>query len=155
VIRVPADQVFRAVDVAAPVSLVFRWLCQLRVAPYSYDWVDNHGRRSPAHLVHGLDQLAVGQQFMSIFRLVAFDDRRSITLASTTRTFGRVAVTYRVDARSTNRSRIVVKAIFTPPDRPHGALLRWLLPPGDLIMMRRQLVRLRSLAERDAYAVVH
>jgi hypothetical protein len=92
---------------------------------------------------------------MTIFRLVAFDDHRSITLASSTRTFGRVAVTYRVDPRNKNRSRLVVKAIFTPPNQPHGALIRWLLPPGDMIMMRRQLVRLKNLAERDAAAVLH
>ena len=40
-----ADHVmFRAVDVAAPIEVTFRWLCQLRAAPYSYDKLDNLGR---------------------------------------------------------------------------------------------------------------
>ena len=49
----PDRVVFRGVDIAAPAALVFRWLCQLRAAPYSYDWVDNFGRRSPRRSSRG------------------------------------------------------------------------------------------------------
>jgi hypothetical protein len=82
----PDGVLFRAVDIAAPSALVFRWLCQLRVAPYSYDWIDNFGRRSPRRLIDGLDQLEVGQRFI-IFRLASFEPGRSITLDSTTALF--------------------------------------------------------------------
>src|SRR5947209_4001933 len=104
-----ADAVyFRAIDVNAPAPVVFRWLCQLRVAPYSYDWIDNGGQRSPRQLTPGSDRLETGQRVMRIFRLTAFEQDRHITVAidphRPTTLFGEVAVTYAV-----RPGRLVVK----------------------------------------------
>jgi hypothetical protein len=145
-----ADQaLFRAVDVEAPVAVTFRWLCQLRAAPYSYDLVDNLGRRSPQHLTPGLDRLEAGQRVMTIFRLASFEPGRSLTVVHRGRLFGRVACTYRADALSASRSRIVVKFLVAYPGRLRAPLMRLALPPGDLVMMRRQLLNLKGLAERE------
>jgi hypothetical protein len=146
----PHRVVFRAVDVIAPAPIVFRWLCQLRVAPYSYDWIDNLGRRSPRRLVPGLEHLAVGQRLATIFRLVSFEEGRSITISSNTMLFGRVAGTYRVDPVDDNRSRLVVKLAFSGRRGLHDLVLRLVLPAGDLVMMRKQLLTFKALAERDA-----
>jgi hypothetical protein len=142
--------VFRAVDVEAPAGHVFRWVCQLRAAPYSYDWVDNFGRRSPRELTEGLDRLEVGQRFMTIFRLATFEEGRSVTLDVTTTLFGRVACTYRVVPSAPDRSRLVVKLLLAVPPGMRGWVTRHLLPAGDLVMMRKQLLTLKGLAERDA-----
>jgi hypothetical protein len=144
----PDCAMFRAVDVAAPASTTFRWLCQLRTAPYSYDKLDNFGRRSPQALTPGLERLAPGQRFQTIFELVEFEPGRSLTMVSSGRVFGRVACTYRADPAGESRSRIVVKVTADYPAGLHRPLMRFVLPPGDLLMMRRQLLNLKRLAER-------
>jgi hypothetical protein len=151
----PDRVLFRAVDISAPAALVIRWLCQLRVAPYSYDWIDNLGRRSPPQLTPGLDQLEVGQRFMTIFRLVSYEEGRSITLDSTTGLFGRVVTTYKALPSGTNRTRLVVKLAVLAPPGLLGLTMRPFLPAGDLVMMRKQLLTLKRLAERDGRGSEH
>jgi hypothetical protein len=137
-------RVHRATTVDAPASMVFRWLCQLKLAPYSYDLVDNLGRRSPRELVPGVECLAVGQRFMSIFSLASFAYDEHITLRSR-----RVAVTY-VVLSGEGSTRLVARVIFAAPGgRLGAALIGQALALGDLMMMRKQLLTLKALAERD------
>src|ERR1700681_1279646 len=105
------DAYFRAVDVAAPAGVLFRWLCQLRVAPYSYDWIDNLGRRSPASLTPGLERLSAGQAVMTIFELVEFELDRHLTilLRRASRIFGMVAVSYLIASPRPRHCRLLVK----------------------------------------------
>jgi hypothetical protein len=146
---------WRGVSVAAPPAIAFRWLCQLREAPYSYDWLDNGGRQSPRTLTPGLEQLAAGQIVMSIFRLDAFEDPVHITLATPAggrgaKLFGVLRVTYWVRPEARDRVRLLVKLrIAAAPGvlaRLRNAALAW----GDLVMMRRQLLNLKALAEAQA-----
>jgi hypothetical protein len=146
----PHQTCFRAIDVDAPAPLVWRWLCQLRAAPYSYDWIDHWGRRSPRQLTRGLDQLEVGQRVMSIFRLAAFERDRSITLHTPRSIFGELAVSYVVTPTADDRARITVKLMVRYPGR--WRFMRHVPPIGDWIMMRKQLRTLKKYAERDARA---
>ena len=137
----------RAVSVRAPVAVLYRWLCQLSVAPYSYDWIDNRGRPSPRDLLPGSDALEVGQRFLIILRLAAFERDDHLTLANR-----RTAVTYTTRA-APGGSRLLARMRFAPPGgRLGAALLGGPLAVGDLVMMRRQLLNLKALAERDAAA---
>ena len=143
-----ALRLHRAVSVAAPPAVVFRWLCQLKLAPYSYDLIDNLGRRSPRALVAGTERLTVGERFMSIFRLVSFRSDEHITLSTR-----RVAVTYAVRAEGAG-SRLLARVVYQPPGpRLRAVIQGWGLAVGDLVMMRKQLLTLKRLAERDARAM--
>ena len=149
---VHADEaVFRAIDVDAPAAVVFRWLCQLRVAPYSYDWIDNLGRQSPRQLTPGLENLARGQTVMGGFELVDFERDRHLTAVTRPSVldgvFGQFAVSYVVEPRGDTRARLVVKVLVRYGRGPIGWLTRGLFPWGDLVMMRKQLLNLKRLAE--------
>ena len=47
----PVMQAWRGVTVEASPDLLWPWVVQIKLAPYSYDWIDNLGRRSPQELV--------------------------------------------------------------------------------------------------------
>jgi hypothetical protein len=143
--------VHRAVDVDAPAELVFRWLCQLRVAPYSYDLIDNGGRRSPRRLTPGLDRLVVGQPVARMFHLASFHRPEQLTIDHRG-AFGRVVITYAVTPREAG-SHLLMRIRWNPPawPVPKGISTR-AMAVGDLVMARRQLLNFKRLAERDAAA---
>jgi hypothetical protein len=139
---------FRAVTVEATPPIVFRWLCQLKVAPYSYDLLDNGGRRSPQHLVPGLDRLVVGEP-IAIFELTSFAVDEHLTLRLLRHpVFGDAALSYVVRPGSApGTTRLVVKLVTVAARGVLGAVMRPILPTGDLVMMRRQLLNFKALAE--------
>ena len=147
--------VFRAIDISAPVEIVYRWLCQLRVAPYSYDLLDNLGRRSPRELTPGLEELEVGQRIMTIFHLASFARDRHLTIVCDgvgRKLLGNVSSTYAV-APSGEGSRLVLKLVAIPPvGGLFGAAYRRVMPWFDLLMMRKQFLTLKRLAEETAAA---
>ena len=150
-VRPGAELWLRAVDVEAPAERVFRWLCQLSVAPYSYDLLDNRGRRSPRTLTPGADELAVGQPMMTIFRLGELRPGVGFTLVPTAgarQAFGDFAITYEALDRGPGRARLLASlavAARTRVERVRRRALAW----GDLPMMRKQLLTLKELAERS------
>lgn len=159
--RLPCDELMpdavrldRAISIVASTAIVFAWLCQLRIAPYSYDLLDNTGRRSPRTRCAALTDLAVGQPFVRIFgrsyvfELASFAHDEHITLrprsGSVMSRFGSVSNTYAVRPDG-DGTRLHVRVLFDGP---------WLVGQSlalvNLLMMRKQLLVLKSLAERDA-----
>lgn len=151
-IPVPQDSLFRGVTIKASAATVFRWLCQMRVAPYSYDFIDNRGIQSPQQLTPGLDDLAIGQDVMTIFELADFERDQHLTIrikpnSLASRTFGDIACSYMIVPTAPNTCRLLVKLVAKYPGGIKGKVMQALLPWGDLVMMRRQLLNFKGLAE--------
>lgn len=144
----------RSVASSTSTDRLFLWLCQLRRAPYSYDWLDNFGRRSPSEADPALCELEMGQRVMTIFTLIDFEPAESITLRMNRgwprRTFGDLRLQYRAERMGEQSSRLSVVMWMPPIGRLFSRQRRYLLAWGDLIMMRKQLLVLRNLAENDA-----
>jgi hypothetical protein len=136
----PTLAAWRGVTVHATVGELWPWVVQVRLAPYSYDWIDNLGRRSP-QVVRDLAQPVVGETFTraagrSLGRVLAVDPPHSLT--------GRLAgtvISYVLRPQA-GRTRLLMKIVSELP-RP----LAPLLAVGDLVMARRQLLNWKQLAE--------
>ena len=151
----PCTPLYRGISVNASAETLFRWLCQMRVAPYSYDWIDNLGRRSPRKLIPNLDKLAIGQTLMTIFELTDFEQDRHLTLrlrphSAIARVWGECLVSYVIAPRTRNTCRLLVKLTIQFAPGPIHRLVRTFLAWGDMIMMRRQLLNFKVLAERTS-----
>ena len=64
----------RHIDIDTRAHHVFTWLSQLRVAPYSYDYLDNRGRRSPYFIVKNLPPLRINTHCLLAFHVYAFEE---------------------------------------------------------------------------------
>ena len=61
--------------------------------------------------------------------------------------FGALALTYQVEPRGDDASRLVCRMAIASPRGPLAWLRRELLTAGDLVMMRKQLLTLKERAE--------
>jgi hypothetical protein len=149
----PLVSYYRGVEVQAPKEVVFRWLCQIRIAPYSYDWFDNLGRQSPRELTPGLERLAVGQALLVMFRIVEFVENEHITVLGETFEWlagQKIAMTYRVVPCTSSSCRIITKlAAHHGPITFLNRIRREYNPIGELPLMRKQLLTIKKLAEKQ------
>jgi hypothetical protein len=140
-VAAPTLQVWRGVRIEAPATAVWPWVAQVRIAPYSYDWIDNRGRRSPRKLAD-LPEPRVGDRFTTargraVGRIVSVDPGRQLTGTIMGAFMSYVLVPQEADA-----TRLLLKVVASTA----GWAARG-LSVGDLIMARRQLLNLKQLAE--------
>jgi hypothetical protein len=132
------------VTVLAPAPAVWPWLRQLRVAPYSYDWLDNAGHRSPPTLLD-LPDPRPGDAFsrvagrFEVGRITSTEPGQHLTASILGALMSYVLVPHG------DATRLLLKIVL-PRRRWYGPALAL----GDLPMARRQLLNLKALAEREA-----
>lgn len=140
----PVLELWRGVTVRAAPSTVWAWVSQIRLAPYSYDWIDNLGRTSPREL-RDLPEPVVGASFTAAFggrpvgRILAVEPGRHLTGTI----MGAVMSYVLVPIDDGARTRLLLKVVARGP-----RITAALLSVGDLVMARRQLLNLAALAER-------
>jgi hypothetical protein len=139
----PVLQAWRGVTVDAGPDAVWPWLTQIRLAPYSYDWIDNCGRRSPREL-RGLPEPVVGEPFTAVASRPA---GRILSVTPGEQLTGRIigAVMSYVLVPQGGSTRLLLKIVMAK-----GRLIGPLVSVGDLVMARRQLLNFKRLAERSS-----
>jgi hypothetical protein len=150
----PAFRAWRGVTARAKPDLVWQWVAQIRLAPYSYDWIDNLGRRSPQEL-RGLPDPVVGEPFtcalggrrVGRIEMVSVGRQLTGTIMGAVMSYLVVPIErdVLVPIERDAETRLLLKIVT-----PGGRLTAPLLSVGDLIMARRQLLNLAALAERTA-----
>ncbi|WP_240742396.1 polyketide cyclase [Micromonospora zingiberis] len=126
----------------APAAVLWPWVTQIRLAPYSYDWIDNLGRRSPRQLV-GLPEPRVGEAFTTVGghkrgRILSVEPGRQLT-----GTIMNACLSYVLVPQGPRATRLLLKVVMRT-----NRVVALGLSVGDLVMARRQLLTLKHLAER-------
>lgn len=136
----PVLSAWRGVTVCAAPDAVWPWAAQIRLAPYSYDWIDNLGRRSPREL-KGLAEPVVGEPFTTAGTRTL---GHIVSVARGEQLTGRIlgAVMSYVLVPESGTTRLLLKIVM-----PSGRWLAPLVSVGDLVMARRQLLNIKQLAE--------
>lgn len=108
-------------------------------------------RPSPEQLLPSVETLAIGQRVMGIFKLVEFEQNRHLTIVLDDKRaisiFGDIAASYLLVPITSNTCRLILKGHIRYPRNPFWSWIRWVMPWGDWLMMRKQFLRLKHLAE--------
>ena len=139
----------RSITLDAPPAQVFPWLRQMgfgRAGWYSYDLIDNLGRRSATRIHPEWQDVRAGDPVPGgpvDFTAAIVDPPRAFVLALVN---ARIGFTLAFDLRPDRRGTRLVTRVRAHIDAPGGRIMeRFALGPGDGIMLRRQLL---GIAER-------
>ena len=146
----------RCITIAAPPEAVFPWLRQMgfgRAGWYSYDWIDNLGRKSATTIEPELQTLTSGGVLPggpADFEAVIVDPPRALVmrLAQKGRATKNTTFVLAYELRDCPEGTRLVTRMRARINAPGGPIIeKFLLAPGDGIMLRRQLLNVARRAE--------
>jgi hypothetical protein len=148
----------RSIDLERPPIEVLPWLEQIgygRAGWYSYDWIDNLGRRSADRIhpewqgIEAGDPIPAGPiQFTAaiVERPSSATDGAAFVMQLPRRRIAKHTIDFVLafDLRTSGHGSRLVTRVRSTIDGRRGSLIeRCLLGPGDGIMVRRQLINLQ------------
>lgn len=141
----------RAVTIDASPEDVFPWLTQMgfgKAGWYSYDWIDNLGKESARTLNADWQVDRVGDVVPGgpiDFTVAALEHNRSFAIVVEKKLLV-FSLAFILDEQA-GGTRLVSRARASARGAAGGAFVRWLLGPGDGLMVRRQLLGIKERAE--------
>ena len=146
----------RCITLDAPPDEVFPWIRQMgfgRAGWYSYDWIDNLGRKSARQIHPEWQNVSSGDQIPAgPMSFIAECVKEPYSLVLTTCPKGktkRLMFTLAYELRAIPEGTRLVTRMRARVSLPGGRLLeRLILSPGDGIMVRKQLLTLQTIIPR-------
>jgi len=156
----PIGVINHAITIHRPPADVWPWLTQMgagRAGWYSYDFIDNGGRRSAERILPEFQSITVGSVFPAlpgakdVFVVAQYEPECSLVL-SWRLPDGRYQTTWAfvLEQPQPSQTRLLVRGRVASGYRPYG-LPQWaaalLGRPAHFIMQRKQLLNIRDRAE--------
>ena len=149
-------ELLRCIEIKAGASDIFVWLKQLCIAPYSYDFIDNRGKKSPDFIIENLPPLKTYTHFLLVFHVLKFEGNSFIT--------GRFCepinppvnlylkdmfIEYRIEEKAANAKLwCKIKGYYNNDIFSRGFF--FIFSAVNKIMMTRQLKNIKKLSELSA-----
>lgn len=146
-------ELLRSIEINATAPDIFVWLKQLRVSPYSYDFIDNRFRKSPDFIIENLPPLKVNTHFLLAFHIIGFEENSNIVCRycepinpPVSKYMKDLYFEYRITEQGTKAILwCKIKGYFNA-DLPSKGFFH-IFSVADKIMMLRQLRNIRKLSE--------
>ena len=147
-------ELLRCIEIRADASDIFVWLKQLRIAPYSYDFIDNRCRKSPDYIIENLPPLKVNTHYLLAFHIFEFEENSFIVCRfcepinpPVNLYMKDLFIEYRIVEQGTKTKLwCKIKGYFNTDISSKGFF--FIFSVVNKIMMARQLKNIKKLSER-------